>query len=132
MLPSKHLKARDVLLQQRGVENKMEKKEPATVSGSKDFDSSSVSDDQLYSTLFQFSQSFLPKYDLQMIYPLHDKTTYKSHIIFVFSFNWPVLDFQKSPSSPPPPLTCSKSKLACVSIVYSRPPFGARGLNVNV
>lgn len=59
----------------------MEKEEPATVSGRKDFDSSSVSDDQLYSTLFQFSQSFLPKYDLQMIY---------------------------------------------------RPPFGARGLNVNV
>ena len=47
----------------------MEKKEPATVSGRKDFDSSSVSDDQLYSTLFQFSQSLLPKYDLQMIYP---------------------------------------------------------------
>ena len=76
MLPSKHLKARDVLLQQRGVENKMEKKEPATVSGSKDFDSSSVSDDQLYSTLFQFSQSFLPKYDLQMIYP----SAWKNHI----------------------------------------------------
>ena len=39
MLPSKNLKASDVLLQQRGVENKMEKKEPATVSGRKDFDS---------------------------------------------------------------------------------------------
>ena len=54
MLPSKNLKPSDVLLQQRGVENKMAKKEPSTVFGRKDLDSSSAPDTSYTRHYFNF------------------------------------------------------------------------------